>query len=77
VLSKFYEQIMANPWGLIGLLGARLVDADRPRRARALYAALIDGIRRDGWQRSQCLSPGTWLFDSSGARQCDCHARRA
>jgi len=48
--ARFYEQIMANPWGLVGLLAPRLVDAARPRRARALYAALIDRIHADGWQ---------------------------
>ena len=48
--AEFYEQIIANPWGLIGLLAPRIVDAERPRRARALYSALIDRIHGDGWR---------------------------
>src|SRR4051812_15717237 len=47
--ARFYEHIMANPWGLVGLLAPRVLDAGSPRRARSVYAALIGRIHADGW----------------------------
>lgn len=47
--ARFYEQIMENPWGLVSMLLPRLLDAERPRRAKSAYAALIDRIRADGY----------------------------
>ena len=44
-----YQQIMANPWGLVRLLAPRLTDTARPARARADYAALVERIHADGW----------------------------
>jgi hypothetical protein len=45
--ALFYQQIMENPWGLVSMLLPRLRDRDRPRRAQAAYAALVDRIRAD------------------------------
>jgi hypothetical protein len=36
--------------GLIGLLASRLANTERPRHARAIYAALIERIHADGWK---------------------------
>jgi hypothetical protein len=47
--ARFYQQIMDNPWGLVGLLAPRLLDRARPQHARAAYQALIERIRGDGW----------------------------
>jgi hypothetical protein len=47
--ARFYQQIIDDPRGLPRLLAPRLLDRERPRRARADYQALIDRIRRDGW----------------------------
>jgi len=44
-----YQQIMANPWGLVRLLAPRLTDTARPARAWADYAALVERIHADGW----------------------------
>jgi hypothetical protein len=48
--ARFYQQIMANPWGLVPMLLPRLRDHERVTRARTAYAALVDQIRADGWQ---------------------------
>jgi len=45
--ARFYQQITDNPWGLVSMLLPRLRDRDRPRRAQAAYAALVDRIRAD------------------------------
>jgi hypothetical protein len=42
--------IMANPWGLNGLLAPPLADTERLCHARAIYAALIERIHADGWK---------------------------
>lgn len=47
--ARAYLQLMANPWGLLPMLLPRLFDAERPRRARAAYAALVDRARADGY----------------------------
>jgi hypothetical protein len=47
--ARFYEQIMENPWGLVPMLLLRLRDTERPRRARAAYAALIERIHANGY----------------------------
>jgi hypothetical protein len=48
--ARFYQQIMANPWGLLPLLLPRLRDRERPRRAQAAYAALVARIHADGYR---------------------------
>jgi hypothetical protein len=47
--ARFYQQIMDNPWGLVPMLLPRLRDTERPRRAQAAYAALVDRIHADGY----------------------------
>jgi hypothetical protein len=47
--ASFYWQLMHNPWGLIPRLARRLRDTQRPVRARAAYALLVDRIHADGW----------------------------
>jgi hypothetical protein len=47
--ARFYQQIMDNPWGLVPMLLPQLRDTERPRRAQAAYAALIDRIHADGY----------------------------
>jgi hypothetical protein len=47
--ARIYQQIMDNPWGLVPLLLPRLWDTDRPRRAQAAYATLIERIHADGF----------------------------
>lgn len=47
--ARIYERLMANPWGLAPLPVRRLLDAERPRRARAAYGALVERIRADGY----------------------------
>jgi hypothetical protein len=47
--ARFYQQIMDNPWGLLPLLLPRLRDRERPRRAHAAYAALVERIHADGY----------------------------
>lgn len=47
--ASIYRQIARNPWGLIPLLAPRLTDTQRPARARAAYAALVQRIHDDGW----------------------------
>jgi hypothetical protein len=47
--AAVYWQIIRNPWGLVGLLAPRLIDRQRPVRARAAYAELVDRIHADGW----------------------------
>ncbi|MDP8948068.1 MAG: hypothetical protein M3N09_08225 [Actinomycetota bacterium] len=37
--TRFYQQIMENPWGLAPMLLPRLRDTERPRRARDLRLA--------------------------------------
>ena len=41
--------IAGNPWRLPAELAPRLLRHDRPRRAAAAYAVLIERIRADGW----------------------------
>jgi hypothetical protein len=48
--ARFYQQLMANPWGLVPMLLPRLRDHERVPRARAAYVALVDQIHADGWQ---------------------------
>lgn len=48
--ATFYQQIMINPRGLPALLLPRLRDHDGPRRARELYASLVERIHLDGWR---------------------------
>jgi hypothetical protein len=48
--ARFYQQLMANPWGLVPMLLPRLRDHERVARARTAYAALVDQIHADGWQ---------------------------
>jgi hypothetical protein len=40
---------MDNPWGLPARLLPRLRDRERPRRAHAAYAALVERIHADGY----------------------------
>jgi hypothetical protein len=47
--ANFYQQLMANPWGLVPKLLRRLRDQERIVRARAAYAELVDQIHADGW----------------------------
>ena len=47
---RVYRQIAANPKALPRMLASRLRDAERPRRARAAYVALIDRIHTDGYR---------------------------
>ncbi len=46
--ASIYLQIMNNAWGLVRMLLPRLLYVERPRRARAAYAALIERIHADG-----------------------------
>jgi len=48
--ARFYQQIMENPKGLLPLLLPRLRDQERPRRARAAYAALVELIHADDYR---------------------------
>jgi hypothetical protein len=48
--ARIYQQILANPWGLLPLLAPRLHDRERPVRARIAYSALVDRIHADGWR---------------------------
>jgi hypothetical protein len=48
--ARFYQQILANPWGLLPLLAPRLRDREKPLRARIAYNALVDRIHADGWR---------------------------
>ena len=48
--ARMYQQLMANPWGLVPMLLPRLRDHQRVARARAAYVALVDQIHADGWQ---------------------------
>ena len=48
--ARFYQQIMENPKGLLPLLMPRLRDQERPRRARAAYAALVELIHADDYR---------------------------
>ena len=48
--ASFYRQIMDDPKRLSAMLLPRLRDHDSPRRAQAVYAALIDRIHADGWR---------------------------
>jgi hypothetical protein len=48
--ARVYQQLMANPWGLVPMLLPLLRDQERLRRAREAYVALVDQIHADGWQ---------------------------
>ncbi len=48
--ARVYQQLIDNPWGLLPLLLPRLRDRERPRRARAAYAALVKRIQVDGYR---------------------------
>ncbi len=47
--ARFYLQLMDNPWGLLPMLFSRVRDKQRPLRARAAYAELVERIHRDGY----------------------------
>jgi hypothetical protein len=47
--ARIYQQIMEGPWGLVPILLPRVLDRQRPGRARREYMALVDRIRADGW----------------------------
>ncbi len=47
--ARLYLRIMDNARGLVPMLLPRLWDHERPRRAPAAYAALVDRIRADGY----------------------------
>jgi len=48
--ARVYQQLMANPWGLVPILLPLLRDRQRVRRAREAYGALVNQIHADGWQ---------------------------
>jgi len=47
--ARLYEQLMARPLGLAPRLARRLLDGERPGRARTAYTALVERIRGDGY----------------------------
>lgn len=47
--ARLYLRIMDNARGLVPMLLPRLWDHERPRRAQAAYATLVDRIRADGY----------------------------
>jgi hypothetical protein len=46
--AQIYLEIIRKPWGLIPMLLPRLLDRQRPSRARRAYTALVERIRADG-----------------------------
>jgi hypothetical protein len=55
--ARFYERIMRNPWGLVPMLLPRLFAGRRLRKTRAIYTALIEHIRADGYRVETISSP--------------------
>lgn len=48
--AQFYLQIVNNPWDFLPMMSFRLFDADRVRRARSAYTALVARIHADGYR---------------------------
>ena len=46
--AQLYLQLMRNAWGLAPRLLPRLLDRQRPGRARRAYTAMVERIRADG-----------------------------
>jgi len=47
--GRIFLQIADGPWGLVPMLGPRLLDRARPAWAKAAYRELVAQIRADGW----------------------------